>query len=145
MFVSSCIIYLEQKRGAHGHPTSTTQWYIRFQLILIFRFQVFPLASCEQGRTTTSNQRELQTTSRHRLGPNASSMSNNFWYHWPGLRSGFAFAVLQTLRLKPDGLMSMGPPCSSYVWINAATHGRTKERPFGFEQQYVDIGSMILI
>ena len=83
-------------------------------------------------------------TSQRRLGPKASSISIMFWCHWPGLRLGFGEAVLQTLRLKPDGLMTMGPPCSSYVWINAGTHGRTKERPYGFEQTYVDIGSMIL-
>ena len=65
---------------------------------------------------------------------------------WLDLRHGFAEAVLHTLRLKPGALMTLGPPCKSYVWINSHTHGRTKDEPWGDESKsYVNLGSMLLI
>ena len=42
-------------------------------------------------------------------------------------------AILQVLRVKADGVITLGPPCSSFVWVNAATSGRRKGRPYGFE------------
>ncbi|CAK9104776.1 WD_REPEATS_REGION domain-containing protein [Durusdinium trenchii] len=35
------------------------------------------------------------------------------------------------LRLKRRGLLVGGPPCNSWIFINAATHGRRKDNIFG--------------
>lgn len=35
------------------------------------------------------------------------------------------------LKLRPHGLAHCGPPCSSFVYINSHTHGRSSSRPFG--------------
>ena len=40
------------------------------------------------------------------------------------LRSGLIYAVRQTLRLVPSGLVFLGVPCSMLVWISSGTHGR---------------------
>lgn len=48
------------------------------------------------------------------------------------LRPGFLRAILLTLRLEEGGLVSAGPPCGSFVFINLHTSGRRKWRPFGF-------------
>ena len=51
------------------------------------------------------------------------------------VRCGFAAAVLGTLMLLPDGLLSLGPPCGSFVFLNRSTSGRSKERPYGHEHR----------
>ncbi|CAK8987363.1 unnamed protein product [Durusdinium trenchii] len=38
--------------------------------------------------------------------------------------SGLIYAVRQTLRLVPSGLVFLGVPCSMLVWISSGTHGR---------------------
>ena len=48
------------------------------------------------------------------------------------LREGWFRAIYLTLRLKPGSLVHGGPPCGSFVWINAHTSGRRTWRPFGF-------------
>lgn len=59
------------------------------------------------------------------------------------LRSGFCQAILGVLRVKEDGLITFGPPCGSYVWINRSSSGRRPERPYGFEHKpYVERASM---
>lgn len=45
---------------------------------------------------------------------------------------GWFRAIYLTLRLKPGSLVHGGPPCGSFVWINAHTSGRRTWRPFGF-------------
>lgn len=59
------------------------------------------------------------------------------------LRSGFCQALLGTLRLRADGLLMLGPPCGSFVWVNQATSKRSKDRPYGDEsKEYVNIASL---
>ena len=50
------------------------------------------------------------------------------------LRSGFMRALLMAMRLEEGGVLHAGPPCSSFVFINAFTHGRTKQRPLGYQR-----------
>ncbi|CAK8985281.1 unnamed protein product [Durusdinium trenchii] len=46
--------------------------------------------------------------------------------------SGFALAALAILNCKMDGFVSfLGLLCSSYVTVNAGTHGRTPFHPLG--------------
>lgn len=60
-------------------------------------------------------------------------------------RTGLCHAILGTLRIKEDGLLSLGPPCSSFVFINSATSGRTRRQPLGYEHRpYVEMASMSL-
>ena len=47
-------------------------------------------------------------------------------------RNGLITATRLILRLKENSLVSAGLPCTSYVWVNAGTHGRTREAPLGF-------------
>ena len=58
---------------------------------------------------------------------------------WHTLRQGYLRAILLCLKLKEGSLLSCGPPCGSYVFINRATSGRSKWRPFGLAsiRQYV--------
>lgn len=54
-------------------------------------------------------------------------------------------AILGVLRVKNDGLVTLGPPCGSFVWLNSATSGRRKDRPYGFEEKaYVEEASLTL-
>lgn len=58
-------------------------------------------------------------------------------------RNGLCHAILGTLRLKVDGLLTLGPPCSSFVFINAHTSGRTSKRPYGHQHRpYVETASL---
>ena len=43
-------------------------------------------------------------------------------------------AVRCILKLKPLALATIGLPCSSFVWINAATAKRSETNPFGNEE-----------
>ena len=62
------------------------------------------------------------------------------------LRSGFKECILHTLRLEPGGLLTLGPPCGSFVWINRATSGRSSTCPYGNEDRaYVELASLTLI
>ena len=54
------------------------------------------------------------------------------------LRCGLCTAVALCLRLKPGALLMGGPPCSSFVWINAHTSGRSRSRPLGnCQREYI--------
>ena len=48
-------------------------------------------------------------------------------------RNGFAKAVQTCLRLKVGALLSIGLPCSSFVWINKYTSERSQGSPWGNE------------
>ena len=47
------------------------------------------------------------------------------------LRAGFFKLVQKVLRVAEGGLLHGGPPCSSFVWMNAGTSCRSKEMPEG--------------
>ena len=51
------------------------------------------------------------------------------------LRNGFAKAIQSCLRVKPQGLVSIGLPCCSFVWINKYTSQRNSEKPWGNESK----------
>ena len=58
-------------------------------------------------------------------------------------RTGFCQAVLNTLRVVPDGVITLGPPCSSFTWVNSGTSKRSRDRPYGDESRsYVNKGSL---
>ena len=44
-------------------------------------------------------------------------------------------AVQQVLRLKAGGLLHGGPPCSSWIFLNAGTSRRSADQPVGDESQ----------
>ena len=46
---------------------------------------------------------------------------------------GFKHLLSLAVRLEEDGLAVCGLPCTSYVFINAGTHGRTADCPYGRE------------
>lgn len=46
-------------------------------------------------------------------------------------RSGLLTAVQQILRVREDGLIHGGPPCSSFTWLNRGTSKRCTEQPSG--------------
>ena len=48
------------------------------------------------------------------------------------LRQGFLRSILLVLRVGEGGVLSAGPPCGSFVWLNCHTSGRRTWRPFGF-------------
>jgi hypothetical protein len=63
----------------------------------------------------------------------------------PLVRRGFYEAILSVLRLRADGLMTLGPPCGSFVWISSSSHGWGEHKPYGLEdKEWVNIGSMSL-
>lgn len=49
------------------------------------------------------------------------------------LRSGFLKLLQQALRVKQNGLASLGIPCGSYIFLNCPTHKRSEANPFGNE------------
>ena len=63
------------------------------------------------------------------------------------LRMGFLNLLLMVLRLAPDALAVIGLPCISYIFMNSATHGRTKRRPYGLEKkrEYVKLANQKLV
>ena len=62
------------------------------------------------------------------------------------LRSGFTRAILGTLRVRVDGLLTLGPPCGSFVYLNRATSGRSRDRPLGYEDRpYVEMASLCFV
>ena len=61
------------------------------------------------------------------------------------LRTGFCKGVLNVLRCLPDAVLVMGPPCSSFSFMNVATSLRSRTRPLGDETKgYVEMGSLFL-
>ena len=40
-------------------------------------------------------------------------------------------SLLHTLRVKQEGLLTIGHPCSSFVWVNRATSKRSDANPEG--------------
>ena len=63
------------------------------------------------------------------------------------LRPGFLRAIQLVMRLEEGSVISAGPPCGSWVFINAATHGRTRSRPMGNAntRDYVRNANRILV
>ena len=60
------------------------------------------------------------------------------------LRRGFLKCLLNTMRLRPDGLLAAGVPCSSFVWVNLATSLRNGGCVFGDETRgYVQEANQI--
>ena len=60
-------------------------------------------------------------------------------------RSGLCQAIQYVLRLKPMAIAIGGPPCSSWVWINAATSRRRENSPFGdVSREYVRSSNKLL-
>ena len=51
------------------------------------------------------------------------------------MRSGFGKAVQGCLRLKEGGLLHIGLPCSSFIWLNRATSQRSADSPWGDENK----------
>ena len=61
------------------------------------------------------------------------------------LRLGFMLAIRLVLRLRPRGLLSLGPPCGSFVWVNLATSLRTLSEPYGdVTKSHVSLGNLLL-
>lgn len=46
-------------------------------------------------------------------------------------RKGFLRLLQLALRTKEDALLHAGPPCSTFVWVNRHTSGRSREDPEG--------------
>jgi hypothetical protein len=60
-------------------------------------------------------------------------------------RRGFYNAVLGVLRVRADGLVTLGPPCCTFIWMSSSGHQRTEQAPYGNEKlDWVNVGSMIL-
>lgn len=45
-------------------------------------------------------------------------------------------ALQGTLRVVEDGLVAVGTPCSSFVFMNIATSGRSASNPLGHEDKW---------
>ena len=61
------------------------------------------------------------------------------------LRGGWLKHLQTVLRAAPSALVFGGPPCSSFVWANRATSGRSKEKPEGFtRKEYIKLANLIL-
>ena len=61
------------------------------------------------------------------------------------LRTGFALALQLVLRLCPGALMSLGPPCCSYSWLNMGTSKRSVDNPYGdVSLPHVVMGNLLL-
>ena len=56
---------------------------------------------------------------------------------WLPLRSGFLHAIQLVLKLREGALVTAGPPCGSFVFLNMGTSKRTKSRPLGGNRPYV--------
>ncbi|CAK8993448.1 unnamed protein product [Durusdinium trenchii] len=57
---------------------------------------------------------------------------------------GFLRAILNVLRCVPDGVLVMGPPCGSFVFMNLGTSRRSEHRPYGDESlPHVEMGSLL--
>ena len=57
---------------------------------------------------------------------------------------GFSKALELLNRVRPGGLVLGGPPCSSYVWMNRSTSGRSTRRPLGYEYlQYIRQANLV--
>ena len=57
---------------------------------------------------------------------------------------GFAKVLDLLRRVRPGGLLLGGPPCSSFVWINRSTSGRSEFRPEGRTSlEYIRLANLI--
>ena len=77
----------------------------------------------------------MSKTTLHSTYPQRTSLRLNLCLfvlttrNWP--RLGFALALRLVLRIRVGGLLSLGPPCGSFTWINLFTHKRNPSQPFG--------------
>lgn len=53
------------------------------------------------------------------------------------LRGGWLHAIQLVLQVREGGLVSAGPPCGSFIYLNMATSGRSKWTPLGGQRAYV--------
>ena len=52
-------------------------------------------------------------------------------------------AIRYVLRLRPGGILSLGPPCGSFIWCNLATSMRNPDCPLGdVNLQHVALGNL---
>lgn len=51
------------------------------------------------------------------------------------LRHGFLRLIQGCLRLVPDSALHAGPPCSSWIWLNRGTSGRSVNKVMGDTSQ----------
>lgn len=58
--------------------------------------------------------------------------------------AGFAVALWAVMKLRPNALAVFAPVCSSFVWINRSTSGRSVSLPLGnTELQHVQVGNLL--
>lgn len=53
------------------------------------------------------------------------------------LREGFLRSIQLVLQVKEGGVITAGPPCGSFIFLNMFTSGRTKWSPLGNKRGYV--------
>ena len=53
-------------------------------------------------------------------------------FEFVALRTGFLRSIQLILRLQEHGLITAGPPCGSFVFLNMGTSGRRTWRPLGW-------------
>ena len=74
------------------------------------------------------------TLAPHRLNACKDETQNGDRWHAHivvKVKPGFAIALQLVLRLLPGGLLSLGPPCASFTWMNIATSKRSTASPYG--------------
>ena len=83
-------------------------------------------------------------TSPNLIESESDFLKKNIPHTWL-LRLGFMLAIRLVLRLRPRGLLSLGPPCGSFVWVNLATSLRTLSEPYGdVTKSHVSLGNLLL-
>jgi len=59
---------------------------------------------------------------------------------------GFLHAVELALRIRPAGMAFFAPPCSSFVWVNRYTSGRSSSSPEGHrDRPHVQSANLIVV
>lgn len=53
------------------------------------------------------------------------------------LREGFLRSIQLVLQVREGGVITAGPPCGSFIFLNMFTSGRTKWSPLGNKRGYV--------
>jgi hypothetical protein len=76
----------------------------------------------------------VQSVTRGFTAANFKMMPFDITYH-PGMDMGtslgFMLALELVTRTRPNGVCFFAPPCSTYVWMNRGTSGRSREQPLG--------------
>ena len=58
-------------------------------------------------------------------------------------KSGKRIAVNMAVRCQKRSLALLGPPCSNFIGLSRAGHGRTKENPLGYDTERNRIGNCV--